>query len=73
MTEEFLINMLKNNKRLYIATPECNEILYLHQKGFKVMKNLEMFPDLKCLYFEGNGATSFQGLESNIKLKSLFF
>ena len=33
---------------------------------------MEQFKDLKYLYFENNGARTMLGLETNIKLKSLF-
>ncbi len=43
-------------------TPEYNETLYLHYKGFQYIRNLEVFTELKCLQFEGNGAKSMLGL-----------
>ena len=33
---------------------------------------MELFPDLKCLYFEGNGIDKIQGLTTNVLLMSLF-
>ena len=43
---------------MYYRTPHLNEKLYLHYKGFSRFKNMEMFTELKCLYFEGNGKLS---------------
>ena len=57
---------------MYYRTPELNEKLYLHYKGFHTIKNLEQFTDLKCLYFEGNGCKKLAGLEKNVKLRCLF-
>ena len=72
MTRGLLKHILKTNKDKYYATPECNDILYLQHKRFRYFKNLDLFPELKCLYFEGNGLRSLFGLEQNTKLKSLF-
>ena len=66
------MTLLASDLRLYYRTPELNEKLYLHYKGFHKIKNLEQFKDLKCLYFEGNGTTSLLGLESNVKLRCLY-
>ena len=33
---------------------------------------MELFPDLKCVYFEGNGLTKIEGLETNVKMMSLY-
>lgn len=38
-------------------TPELNDILYLHFKGFREIKNLEPFTAVKALYLESNGFT----------------
>ena len=64
--------MLKNNQNLYYTTPEVNDQLYLHFKGYKEIRNMQMFPNLKCLYFEGNGLRTISGLTTNVNLKSLF-
>ena len=62
MTRAALKHLLKTNKDKYYATPECNDILYLSHKRFKYFRNLDMFPELKCLYFEGNGLRTLHGL-----------
>jgi hypothetical protein len=56
----------------YYRTPCLNEKLIFHFKGFNQVKNLEPFTNLKCLYFEGNGARKTTGLEQNTKMLSLF-
>ena len=33
--------------------------------GFGEIKCMELFPELKALYFEGNGCGSLKGLETN--------
>ena len=62
----------KKEWKRYYRTPELNEKLYFHYKGFSKLKNMEQFKDLKCLYFEGNGCKSMTGLEENVKLRSLY-
>ena len=72
LTNKYLYTLISGDKRLYYRTPELNEKLYLHYKGFHTIKNLEQFTDLKCLYFEGNGCKKLAGLEKNVKLRCLF-
>lgn len=48
-----------------------NEKLYLHYKGFRKFENMDLFPELKCLYFEGNGLGSMLGLEHQTMMRSL--
>lgn len=33
---------------------------------------MHLFPELKCLYFEGNGIKKIEGLETNVQLVSLY-
>jgi dynein assembly factor 1, axonemal len=72
LTNKYLMTLIASDKRLYYRTPELNEKLYLHYKGFHNLKNLAQFSDLKVLYFEGNGCTSMLGLEENVKMRCLY-
>ena len=54
--------MFRTEWKKYYRTPELNEKLYLHFKGFGKMQNLEQFTNLKCLYFEGNGKYRYLNL-----------
>lgn len=72
LTNKYLYTLIQSDKRLYYRTPELNEKLYLHYKGFHKIKNLEQFTDLKCLYFEGNGCKSMLGMEKNVLMRCLF-
>lgn len=40
--------------------------------GFGKIACMEHFPHLKCLYFEGNGIDSLDGLQTNVELISLY-
>ena len=51
----YIKNMLREYGHLYYPVAEINDILYLNHKGFSRFRNMDMFPDLKCLYYEGNG------------------
>lgn len=72
LTNRYLRELFRTEWRKYYRTPELNEKLFLHFKGFSKIKNLEQFKQLKCLYFEGNGCDSLLGLEENTELRSLF-
>jgi Leucine-rich repeat (LRR) protein len=72
LTRRFLLELFKKEWRRYYRTPELNEKLFLHYKGFSFIKNMHIFTQLKCLYFEGNGTRSLKGLEHNTQLRSLF-
>ena len=59
LTRAFLQTVLKSNPKLYYETPEINDILHLHQVGFQYLHNMELFPELKCLYAQQNGKFTF--------------
>ena len=40
--------------------------------GFSKLRNMHLFPDLKCLYFEQNGCTELSGLDTNTKMVCLY-
>jgi len=71
VTRKYLLDMFKKEWRQYYRTFELNEKLYLHYKGFEKLENMHLFPDLKCLYFEGNGMSVISGLETNTEMMSL--
>jgi hypothetical protein len=71
MTVKWLKEFFKENWRTYYRTFELNEKLYLHFKGFNKFENMHLFPELKCLYFEGNGLNSMKGLEECKELRTL--
>lgn len=61
ITKEFLKKLVKSDFKTYYTTPELNDCLYLHYKGFNKICNLEpytgislIYAGLKVLYLEGN-------------------
>lgn len=65
-TKKWILDLFKKEWKLYYRTFELNEKLYFHYKGFEKIENMNLFPELKCLYFEGNGCKKIEGLETNI-------
>ena len=72
LTKRYLCELFNKEWKRYYRVPSLNDKLFLHYKGFAAIQNLEEFSELKCLYFEGNGCKSLKGLESNVKMRSLF-
>lgn len=43
-------------------TPELNEVLYLHYKGFTNISNLEKYTGLKTIWLEHNAITKIENI-----------
>eukprot|EP01041_Mallomonas_annulata_P005976 gene5976-12053_t len=71
MTKETLRKICKNIDGLYV-TPELNDKLYLHYKGFSKIENLDEYVGLKALWLEGNGLAKIEGLKNQVNLRTLF-
>eukprot|EP00744_Colponema_vietnamica_P002875 GILI01004468.1.p1 GENE.GILI01004468.1~~GILI01004468.1.p1 ORF type:complete len:418 (-),score=81.80 GILI01004468.1:41-1294(-) len=71
MSAAYFKQLLRSDRRLYYTTPELNDKLFLHYKGFGKIANLEQFTGVKVLYLEGNGFTKIEGLECCTQLRSL--
>eukprot|EP00736_Rhodelphis_marinus_P010652 Rmarinus@m.19462 len=70
MTKESLKKLCKE-KDLY-TTPELNDKLYLHYKGFSKIQNLDAYTGLKALWLESNGVLRIGGLENQRELRCLY-
>ncbi|KAH8060827.1 hypothetical protein JL721_9049 [Aureococcus anophagefferens] len=60
MTKELLLASCLENDGY--ETPELNDNLYLHFKGFQRIENLEPYTGLKGLWLEANGLCQVEGL-----------
>lgn len=72
MTKEYLQKLLWSDFQLYYCTPELNDSLYLHYKGFVKLENLSDFTELKVLYCEGNCIEKIENLENCKNLRCLY-
>ena len=72
LTKEWIKKFLRKEHRLYYTTPELNDCLYLHYKGFRQIENLEEFTGLKVLYIEGNALSKIENLECLTNLRCLY-
>eukprot|EP00842_Homolaphlyctis_polyrhiza_P002333 jgi/Hompol1/30/HPOL_003834-RA len=70
MTPRYLKQICKEQK-LY-QTPELNDIIYLHYKGFSKIENIDAYTGLKSLWLEGNGISKIENIEALTELRCLF-
>jgi len=70
MSKDYLRKLCMEMKQY--GTPELNDQLYLHFKGFSKIECLEEYTGLKCLWLEGNGLTELEGLDTLVNLRGLY-
>lgn len=53
-------------------TPELNDNLYLHFKGFRTIANLEPYVNLKALFLDSNGLSAIENIGHLSQLRCLY-
>lgn len=54
LCKQELKNLLRKDRNYY-STPELNDVLFLHFKGYRKIEALEEFTGLRTLHAETNG------------------
>ena len=67
--EEVKLSCLENNG---YETPELNDKLYLHFRGFRKIENLEPYTGCKSIWLDSNGFDTITGLEKLVELRCLY-
>ena len=70
MTKKVLLESCIANEGY--ESPELNDNLYLHFKGFRRIENLEEYTGLKGLWLEANGLTTIENIGHLEELRCLF-
>jgi dynein assembly factor 1 len=70
MTQKLLKELCRKDK-LY-STPELNDKLFLHYKGFMKIAALDEYTGLRVLWLEGNGISKIEGLTKQAELRTLY-
>ena len=72
LTVAYIKKFLKSDDKTYYSTPELNEVLYFQCKGFRKIENLDLFPDLRCIYLQSNVISKIEGFDKLTALKCLY-
>jgi dynein assembly factor 1 len=67
--EEIRLSCLENNG---YETPELNDKLYLHFRGFKQIANLDAYTGCKALWLDSNGLEVIENLDNLKELRCLY-
>ena len=70
ITEKYVAKLCEENGQF--QTPELNDFLYLHYKGFTKIQNLDSYVNIKTLWLECNGILKIEGLENLLKLRMIY-
>ena len=78
MSGSFIIGETSLRARLrslnvgYPFALELNEILHLNHLGVQTIENLQLVPELQCLYLEGNSIETIENLDACPNLRCLY-
>eukprot|EP01038_Epipyxis_sp_PR26KG_P013350 gene13350-17906_t len=67
--DEVRLSCMENNG---YETPELNDKLYLHFRGFKKIANLELYTGCKSIWLDSNGFSRIEGLDAMAELRCLY-
>jgi dynein assembly factor 1, axonemal len=67
--QEIKLSCMENNG---YETPELNDKLYLHFRGFKKIENLEAYTNCKAIWLDSNGFEHIEGLGHLTELRCLY-
>lgn len=67
--EEIRMSCIENNG---YETPELNDKLYLHFRGFKKIENLDAYTGCKALWLDSNGFEFIENLDKLVELRCLY-
>jgi len=67
--EEIRLSCLENNG---YETPELNDKLYLHFRGFKKIENLDAYTGCKAIWLDSNGFSKIENLQALTGLRCLY-
>lgn len=67
--DEIKLSCLENNG---YETPELNDKIYLHFRGFRKIENLESYKGCKSIWLDSNGFDKIENLENLTELRCLY-
>jgi hypothetical protein len=67
--DEIKLSCLENNG---YESPELNDKLYLHFRGFKKIENLDAYTGCKAIWLDSNGFDKIENLEALTQLRCLY-
>lgn len=67
--DEIRLSCLENDG---YDSPELNEKLYLHFKGYRRIENLDQYTGCKAIWLDSNGLERIEGLQSLVNLRCLY-
>ena len=67
--DEIRLSCLENNG---YDSPELNDKLYLHFRGFKKIENLDLYTGCRAIWLDSNGFSEIENLDKMVDLRCLY-